>query len=92
MSVAEAQREISSPEFAEWMAYDQLEPMGEQRADLRMGIMAATLANVNRGRGQRAFKPADFMPQFEERQPTSPDVMWERAVAITTQHNKRFKK
>ncbi len=66
MPVATAMREISSREFAEWIAYDQLEPFGEQRADLRAGITAATVANVNRGKGQRPFAAADFMPKFAE--------------------------
>lgn len=44
------------------MAFDSLEPVGELRADVRAGLVAATVANVHRGRGQRAFTPGDFMP------------------------------
>lgn len=43
------------------MAYDQLEPFGEERADERAGVVAALIANVNRRRGTRAFKHTDFM-------------------------------
>ena len=57
--------EISSAQFAEWMAYSTLEPWGEERDDLRMGIIASTIANANRGKGQKAYKPSDFMPDFE---------------------------
>ena len=58
--------EISSAQFAEWLAYARLEPWGEERADLRAGIVASTIANVNRGKGQKAYNPQDFMPKFEQ--------------------------
>lgn len=57
--------EMTSTQFAEWMAYAQLEPWGEDRADLRAGIVAATMANSMRGKKGKPFKPADFMPRFE---------------------------
>ncbi len=52
---------------AEWIAYNQLEPIGEERADLRAGIIASTVANVHRGK-RKAFKASDFMPKFEQNQ------------------------
>lgn len=57
--------EITSVQFAEWMAYSKLEPWGEERADLRAGIVASTIANSNRGKGQKPYKPQQFMPSFE---------------------------
>jgi len=57
--------EITSRQFAEWMAYSRLEPWGEDRDDLRMGIMASVIANSNRGKGKKPYKPQDFMPNFE---------------------------
>ena len=57
--------EISSALFAEWLAYSRIEPWGEERADLRAGIVASTIANVNRGKKGKEFSPADFMPKFE---------------------------
>lgn len=59
--------EISSAQFAEWLAYSRLEPWGEDRDDLRMGIMASVIANSNRGKGKKPYKPQDFMPDFEPR-------------------------
>ena len=32
----------------------------EKRVDLRAGVVAATIANVNRKRGQRPYTPRDF--------------------------------
>jgi len=55
---------MSSSEMSEWIAYAQIEPFGEERADLRAAIIASTVANTARQRGSRAFKPEDFMPQF----------------------------
>jgi hypothetical protein len=40
--VAELEQTMSGRELTEWMAYDSLEPFGDQRADLRAGIVAAT--------------------------------------------------
>lgn len=58
--------EMSSAQLAEWMAYEQIEPWGESRADLRLGIMASTVANIFRGKDKkRAYKLTDFMPSFE---------------------------
>ncbi len=60
---------MSSREFTEWAAYAQLEPFGEQRADLRMGILAALQANMNRDpKKTKQFTPEDFMPSFESEQ------------------------
>lgn len=44
------------------MAYYNLEPFGEERADLRSGIVAAILVNANSKKGARTAKPLDFMP------------------------------
>jgi hypothetical protein len=59
---------ISSLELSEWMAYDQVEPFGELRADLRAGIITATIANVNRDadKHREPFTPQDFMPNFDQ--------------------------
>ena len=63
-SVREAQQKISPDEFMDWIAYDRIQPIGPERADLLTGIQCATLANINRGRKQRAYRPKDFMPEY----------------------------
>jgi hypothetical protein len=67
--------EMSSSEFTEWMAFAELEPFGEWRADLRAGIIASTIANVNRSADSDALTPKDFMP-FErtEEEPESDEL------------------
>ena len=58
--------EMSWPQMVAWQRYAAVEPFGEDRADLRMGILASILANVNRDpkKRARAYTPRDFMPQF----------------------------
>ena len=44
------------------MAYFSMEPFGEYSDYWRTGQIAATIANVNRPKSHRAYKPEDFMP------------------------------
>ena len=64
MTVGELLSRISSRELSEWRAYCGLEPFGEDRADLRAGIVASTVANVFRKSGTKPYKAQDFMPKF----------------------------
>ena len=59
---------MPSRTLTEWMAYYEVEPFGQERADLRSGIVASTVANVFGGKGQRS-KPSDFMPRFDSNKP-----------------------
>lgn len=54
---------MSAAEFGEWYAMYLREPWGEYAADLRAGIVASTIANVNRDPKHRkeAWIPSDFM-------------------------------
>lgn len=52
-----------------WKEYADLEPFGDTRADLRMGILASLTANIHTKKGARQFTPADFMPKFGPREP-----------------------
>lgn len=75
MSVARAQREISSKEFGEWKAYENVEPGNPQREDLRAALICATVANAspNRRSGFQ-YLPKHFMLKFEdviEQKPTA---------------------
>lgn len=62
LHVDEMLAEMTSREWAEWMAYWECDPWGETRADYRMGILAATTANL--WQDKRRLKPEDFLPQF----------------------------
>lgn len=60
---------ISQRQFVEWMAYYNLNPFGEERADTRAGIVASTVAEVNRNRKKRGkpYGPQDFMIDYGKR-------------------------
>lgn len=59
-------RSMSSRMFSEWAVFFGLEPFGEERADLRMAIIASVMANkpVYGYRQGRRTSPRDFMPDF----------------------------
>lgn len=78
-------KNISSRELTEWMVYYTIEPFGEERADLRAGIISSTVANVNRGKGGRTYKPQEFMPKFDK-----PKQTWQEQLKVVELLNKTF--
>ena len=69
------------------MAYEQVTgTIGSERDDLLTGIVGSTIANANRGKGQKALKPADFIPLWDGK----PEQTWEEQLAIVTEMNKVF--
>ena len=90
MTVTRLLAETTSRELTEWMAYYQMEPFGPERGDLQAGIVAATVANVNRDakKQKRPYSAQDFMPKFEggaggkaEKTPEELRRKWEMVVA-----------
>ena len=82
-------REMPSRLLSEWMAFYQLEPFGDARGDLRAAIVASTVANAHRDpkKRRRAFRPDEFMPQFEkERQ----EQDWQEQLRIVEMLNAAF--
>ena len=73
---------MSSLEFAEWLEFGEIEPWGEERADVRSAIVASTVANANRDPKARKkpFTVADFMPRFG--QPAQRRQSWQEQLAI----------
>lgn len=45
---------------------------------MQAGVVASTIANVNRDRKSKAFKPGDFMLKFEEEKPPSPKDLYNK--------------
>lgn len=78
---------MSSREFSEWMAYAQLEPFGEQRADLRAGIVASTVAAGYTKKGHRPPKPTVFMPKFDKDAPPDEDQLADKVVSAFAAFN-----
>ena len=57
MSVRRCQQEVSSAEFAEWMAYAEVSPFGEGRADL--------MPEFRRKQNVRTQSTADMYKQLD---------------------------
>jgi len=51
----------------EWMAFSRIEPFGSEAEFLGHAIVAATVANANRGKNTKPYKPDAFMPQFDKK-------------------------
>ena len=74
MTVREMLARIDSKELSEWMAYYELNPFGAVRDDLQAGIIASTIANVNRGKNDKSFTPSDFMPYMDKPEQSEGDM------------------
>lgn len=57
-------RGMSARQFAEWRAYDDLEPFDEERADIRAGSIVQAIYNVKRRKGQAPIKLMDCVVTF----------------------------
>jgi hypothetical protein len=79
----------SSRELCEYMALYELDPWGEERADMRAGIVAATVANVFRGKNTKPLTPSDFMPRFGPRVRESAALMKTKLKAFAEMFKKR---
>ena len=77
--------EMPANAIKEWWDYYQIEPWGPERYDLQSGIIASTLANVNRDskKTPEPFKPSDFMPEFDKPRKKPEISAKERAAALT---------
>lgn len=65
-SVEECQQHISAREFAEWQAYDRIEPFGVDRLPFYFGTIAATIANTQRSKStDKVYQWYDFFEPFE---------------------------
>jgi hypothetical protein len=86
MTVAEMLGKCSAQELTDWAAFEHIDgPLGAVRGDIQAGIVAATIANVNRGKSSRHFKPADFMPQWDRPGARTPEAMRSLMIALTRQ-------
>jgi hypothetical protein len=55
---------MSEAEFRRWMAYYQIEPFGEERADLRNALLCLTIAQVHGAKQAKKLKLSDFVLKF----------------------------
>jgi len=84
MTVAELLGKCSAQELTDWAAFEHIDgPLGAVRGDIQAGIVAATIANVNRGKSSRHFKPSDFMVQWDRPRVRTPEAMRSMMIALT---------
>lgn len=78
-------RGLTARQFAEWMAYAELEPFDERRGDYRAAQVVTALANINRDakRTPTPYKIEDFLLDFDgERR--KPKQTWQDHKRILT--------
>jgi hypothetical protein len=59
---------MDAREFAEWIAYDAIEPFGGNREDQRAGTIVAAIINQHR---RSPTQWSDFLPPYEKRKPST---------------------
>ena len=68
--------------LTEYQAYERVaRPLGPARADVQSAIVAATVANANRGKGKPAT-PADFIPTWDRKPTQTVEEMVQIAYAL----------
>lgn len=68
--------DIDSDEWTELLAFNELDPIGEQRGDIRNACLMALIAAAH---GDKNAKPIDFMPFSEEpRKPANDEIIAQR--------------
>lgn len=91
MTVEQLLTSISSRELSEWIAYFDTEPP-EEHGYRQAGIVASTIANVNKEKGSKAFKAEDFMPtRGAEIVEQSPDQLRANMLAYAKRSGRKKK-
>lgn len=62
MTVEDLHAKMSIGEFNGWIRFMADEPLLPDRIDLMGGVVASTLANINRGKTTKPYSFQDFMP------------------------------
>lgn len=57
--------EVDAEEFAWWIAYYEIQPWGNDREDLRAGMIGAVMANAWRGKRGKRIGPEDLFPNLK---------------------------
>lgn len=73
MTVGELLDRVDSRELTEWEAYERVAgPVGPERLDLLFASLMSTIANVNRSKKTKPFKPEQFMPRWDPKARPTP--------------------
>ena len=69
---------MPAPEFVEWQAYFSIYPFTQDREDLRIALLAATISNVSGRTVKRMREVQDFLPNYLQ-SPTTKTIDQQRA-------------
>lgn len=72
-------RGMTAKQFFEWIAFDELEPFGEERDDIRTASIVQMIHNVNVKAGHQK-KLSDFILKFGDPQPHK--QTWQQQKAL----------
>lgn len=91
LDVDALQAKMSRRRLMEWLAFYRIDPWGEQRADLRMGVLASTMIQLGAKPSSQAPKPIDFL-LYPETGPASQTQSIEQQKAFARMMHEAFKK
>lgn len=57
-------RRLTAKQLREWEVYYNKEPFGQELGFYQSAIISSVIANVNRGKNSRSYKPEDFIPKM----------------------------
>jgi len=83
--------QIPAAMLMEYMAMYQIEPFGEDRADIRTAYAAAVTYNVNRPRRARGLRPKDFIPNWYAPKVQTQEHIKNVLTMFATAHNAKVK-
>lgn len=82
---------VSSRELTEWAAYEQVSgPIGPERLDRLFGMLASVVANAQRSKKGRPYKPEQFIPKWDPKATTDrrPEMTGEEMLRAVRRANK----
>jgi hypothetical protein len=82
--------QLSARELDDWRAFYAVEPWGAWRENLHAGLVASTIANVNRAKGSKAFSAMDFM--LKERDSSADQIKTAQVVGFLRAASRKGKK
>lgn len=74
---------MTAAEFADWIAYNDLQPIGDERLDLLIAQLCTVIANFRPFRTKRdhTYRPKDFIPTWGVVTPPTPTQLKDKLKA-----------
>jgi len=82
MSVKQAQSDIDSAEFSEWIAFHKLKPFTVDINTNVLAVIASMIGNSLRKKGTKPLRAEDFLPEAKTIKREDPRVMEAKIKSI----------